>query len=409
MCLRVILFLGLALEAQAQMYLITGSFAEASPYRFPSLLFAVGNDGKVTQKETLVSQTEFTGFYSIGINYELKRAMIPASQGADDPLLVRVLDFEKARVTKECQMNRGIGWEHWLGYVPGHGATLLMFYLGTDFRKDPGRLYGFSGDPAVRCENSVRPMLPRQIGSATPLGTAGVGMYIMRDGYTADADPLGNVTRFIGGGSNATLDFKLPDDLRPEKYQRIYVHSNNSRIRVVSLYDDQTQRSRLIVLRKRDGAWLAIPERLSALVLRAFGRYVAITEAHIKKSRGEAQGHLRKVDLNDNAVREGLGAMEKVRGFYMGLLGPPLYANFADSPYVYPGRLHIFDSDTGEIFTIDTDEADSEILLIDNGTIYYRTSDELYAAPLTTRGIGRARLLTTNDVIAHAHWAFVKH
>jgi hypothetical protein len=71
---------------------------------------------------------------------------------------------------------------------------------------------------------------------------------------------------------------------------------------------------------------------------------------------------------------------------------------------VYPGRLHLYNVYTEKIYTISTKQADSEILLVDNATVYYRASDRLYSAPITENGIGEARLLATDEAIRDAHW-----
>ena len=90
-------------------------------------------------------------------------------------------------------------------------------------------------------------------------------------------------------------------------------------------------------------------------------------------------------------------------------MGPGLLESFVNSLYVFPGRLHVFDSETGSVFTITTNQGDSEIVLIDNGTVYYRVSDRLYSAPISKRGLGQARVLARDEAITDAHWAFVKH
>ncbi len=69
----------------------------------------------------------------------------------------------------------------------------------------------------------------------------------------------------------------------------------------------------------------------------------------------------------------------------------------------------ILDSETGRVFTITTDQGDSEILLIDSGTVYYRVSDQLLVAAISEKGIGEARVFAKNEAVRHAHWAFVRH
>jgi len=79
------------------------------------------------------------------------------------------------------------------------------------------------------------------------------------------------------------------------------------------------------------------------------------------------------------------------------------------SPSIFPGRLYLFDSATERTYTITTNQGDSEILLVENGAVYYRASDRLYRADLTDQGLSPGHLLATSDVIRDAHWAFMKH
>jgi hypothetical protein len=68
-----------------------------------------------------------------------------------------------------------------------------------------------------------------------------------------------------------------------------------------------------------------------------------------------------------------------------------------------------YDVDTGNVYMIATNQGDSEIILVEGTTVYYRVSDRLYSAQVTEKGIGTAKLLATNEAIRDAHWAFIKH
>ena len=76
---------------------------------------------------------------------------------------------------------------------------------------------------------------------------------------------------------------------------------------------------------------------------------------------------------------------------------------------MFPGRLHLYDVTNERVYTIATNQGDSEVLLVENNIVYYRVSDRLYSAPVTEKGIGAARLLASNEAIRDAHWAFIKH
>ena len=75
---------------------------------------------------------------------------------------------------------------------------------------------------------------------------------------------------------------------------------------------------------------------------------------------------------------------------------------------VYPGRLHLYDVATGKSTLIVTNEEDSEVLLVDKGTIYYRVNDKLYSSQAGASGLMPGELIATDERIRDAHWAFMK-
>lgn len=88
--------------------------------------------------------------------------------------------------------------------------------------------------------------------------------------------------------------------------------------------------------------------------------------------------------------------------------GPDLAAMSALHGMVLPGRLDLYDVDTEKIFTIVTNQGDSEILLVEGGVVYWRAANRLYSAPITDSGVGARRLLATDEAIRDAHYAFIK-
>jgi hypothetical protein len=85
-----------------------------------------------------------------------------------------------------------------------------------------------------------------------------------------------------------------------------------------------------------------------------------------------------------------------------------MLGRFNNADVVYTGRLHVYNIDTEQVFTIATNQADSEVLLIEADVVYYRSANRLYAANITESGIGKPRLLANDDVINDAHWAFIR-
>jgi hypothetical protein len=90
-------------------------------------------------------------------------------------------------------------------------------------------------------------------------------------------------------------------------------------------------------------------------------------------------------------------------------MGPSIRGRLEDANVVFPGRMYLYDVDTERVYTITTNQGDSEVLLVENNVAYYRASDRLYSVPITEKGLGTARLLATHEAIRDAHWAFIKH
>jgi hypothetical protein len=133
-----------------------------------------------------------------------------------------------------------------------------------------------------------------------------------------------------------------------------------------------------------------------------------MADASIKKAAAAQLQKYGNVDINQ-AVRE---QEVSVGGAEWGLeerrFGMSLRFSFENSTYVYRGRLHLYDVETGRSYTIDTRQADSEMLLVEDETVYYRVSNRLYSAPITGETLGPAKLLATDEAIRDAHWAFTK-
>jgi hypothetical protein len=189
------ILLALLPAARAQLFFITGSNNQGWTERFGSALFAVEKGGKVTKTEDLVSQE--TGFFWIGMSYELKRAAL-FSMGS--PASFSVLDLDKAEVIKKCELPAapGVGFDRWLADVPGQRATVEILEFDKDFLRDQEKLYTMSGDPAVACAESLEQVALQQVRYVTLLGTSGVGSFLMQDGSFTFADPLGNVSKRMG-------------------------------------------------------------------------------------------------------------------------------------------------------------------------------------------------------------------
>lgn len=80
---------------------------------------------------------------------------------------------------------------------------------------------------------------------------------------------------------------------------------------------------------------------------------------------------------------------------------------FQRYPWLFTGDLHLFNIRSKQSYMIRTGQGDSEILLVDGNTVYYRVNDTLYKAIIRQqRELNGTKILSSPDV-QFAHWAFL--
>jgi hypothetical protein len=210
-------------------------------------------------------------------------------------------------------------------------------------------------------------------------------------------------------GSFVSFDYRVPAALMEgfhQPYDRIVI--NNPHVFVLILAG-KTGPPRTLAFRKSDKTWHQIPAQTGTRgTMRGFGRFIAIAEASPKvEQTGEPAGSAILSSPKIGKVRESAG--KAAWRTTAGRMGPSIFGRFNISDAVYPGRLHLYDVETEQINTIVTNQADSEVLLVEDYIVYYRSSDKLYLAKITKSGIGVPRLMATAEAIRDAHWAFIKH
>ncbi len=242
-------------------------------------------------------------------------------------------------------------------------------------------------------------------------GNPGVSDMDAREGVPISIDKDGNIEKGMSPTSIVELGYQLPADLRLglSSNPAGWIIVNNSRVLVVSIGPDSTGNPRFFAFRKRDKTWHLVPVRSDWYSrLRGFDNLVAVVEERIKKTMAAQRGrNMIERGLKDEPGDESAGRKEWRKE--PSATGPDMEIEFTHAAAVYPGRLQLFDVETKRLFTMNTNQADSEILLVENKTVYYRISDRLYSAPVTGAAIGRGRLLAKADLIRDADWAFIKY
>lgn len=73
----------------------------------------------------------------------------------------------------------------------------------------------------------------------------------------------------------------------------------------------------------------------------------------------------------------------------------------------FPGKLLIYDSRSDQSYTLETGQGDTEPLVVDGETLYYRVNNSIYTATIGTGAIQSPTRVAMDDRLSEAHWAFV--
>ncbi len=189
----------------------------------------------------------------------------------------------------------------------------------------------------------------------------------------------------------------LPEQYQFKSYERHVVPINNSKIFV--LHGDYEKASpelgssEILYLNKIDNSWnnLVIPGNIQTP--RGFGEWIG--------------GYV----FNDYIEGEELPGAEMWTYRKSGLSPKErwnYYPEFGENNFAYaPGILYFYNAFSKVYFELETHQADSEVILIQNGKVIYRIYDELYVAEIINgKNLENLKLLLKDDRVPDIHWAF---
>ena len=378
-----------ASAAFGQLYLMTGSPNPKGLGTYPSALWRVEDNGDVRMVGDYLVGPQ-VGTEWIGVSYDWRKAVLLS--GYSQNKLV-VVDFEKAAVVKRCKVPDSAGrslMSSWLAEAAAPGPSYEWLETSTDVIRD-AVVQGMVLNPAVPCESSFSKLEPEAIRYVIAHGQTGIADAGSWDGVHTNTGQgeMASVTTFTN--RTVPLGYQVPSALL--KGLRIAGQAmdvNDSHVFVITLTDGKDD-FRVLVFRKSDKTWHTLPRVGDRYpYVRGFGRYLAATEVRAKSAQNPRSAGMEKWRAGSDGVR------------------PDLRSSVAEMEQAFPGKLYLYDVDTERFFSITTDQGDSEVLLVENGIVYYRAADRLYFAPIGERGIGPARLLAEDEDVLDAHWAFIK-
>jgi hypothetical protein len=375
-----------------QLHLITGSSPLAATDGYPFTIYSVSEGTQPKPILTFLSGKNATDWIGYSHGWGLLVA-VTRDPGSRIFTLALRAGFAEKQCAEPPPKNGGYPVYRWLIDVPDVGPTLTEFFSAGN--PPLGYLRGMSLDASVPCEKSFFDVDIMDLKRLEANGHAGVDTILPSDGMAlVGIDSEGRLREWLPGAGSTYFDYQVPKEMFAGfAHPTAAIAINNKTILALQLGDDGKPSSfRLLAYSKSDSSWSRLPAAIGdpGWCCRGFGPYITVVEAHTKEGGNK-----------ESAGSEGWRPASA-------RTGPSMKGVFDRSRDVYPGRLHIYDARNGQLYTIDTKQGDSEVLLIEDGTVYYRISDQLYSAVITENGIGSGRLLAASDIIRDVHWAFVK-
>ncbi|HET9132124.1 MAG TPA: hypothetical protein VFO86_14305, partial [Terriglobia bacterium] len=157
----------------------------------------------------------------------------------------------------------------------------------------------------------------------------------------------------------------------------------------------------LYIFNKKSRAWHTEDFDGELSSFRGFGSWIAVNqaEANYVVINGMAQPK--------PVVKESPGKSERQQ-----ILDPQ--DNYRDQVPIdsifenyYPGIISLYDVRSGKRYRLDTGQGDTEVLLVDGKTIYYRVNDTLFRAEIGQSAIQNPIEIARDGNFQFAHWAFL--
>lgn len=387
-------------QTGGQLYLVSGLATPKLVMTVPSVVYSVDTSRRIaTPVAELVAPKDGSMF----VQADHERRLIVIADSHNPPRLVVLAMDEPSKPRSNPVSNQG--WFASFLFENPQGRLMEAFHIGPCCTQD--RLIG------------VDLLAPDPNGDSQNLPWEG-DRYVRREGVW----PPGDDTRlevFPRAGRlvldpirvRADLGIVLPASMKLERDEYWLLAVNNDEILVINRTKMPRKElvgeggtTELFVYEKEPQRWSTVHFPGAASAVRGFGHWLALGHADIRRSvvadasndwrneRDSPGSEHRHARLRSGS-REQDGGNATVDGL------------FKASRNYYPGILYFYDVRSQKRYEIKTGEGDSEVLLIEGDTAYYRVNQNLYSAAIGASGLGDSKLILSDETVQLSHWAFI--
>jgi len=270
---------------------------------------------------------------------------------------------------------------------PSDGSTMLAMVMADE---ESPYLFGANLTALGNNPPEFQKMPWASFSGVQVFGSIGVGE-VWSDVVQVHIRADGTIRPAIGAAQIDPLDFVAPADLRVQNGALTFLNANNEDIALLSSASRMVRSPAGLgnrtdyVYNKNTGVWKQLIVPGSVSWARASGPWLLYVVAEPSKTQNSPGREERAALAKDEPV----GDLISGAGVYL------------------PGKLLAYDSRSGQSYTLDTGQGDTEPLLLEGRTLYYRVNDSIYTATIGAGSTQNPTRVATDPALLQVHWAFV--
>lgn len=226
--------------------------------------------------------------------------------------------------------------------------------------------------------------------------------------YKEKSDNKLHISKGFGQSIGPLYNFQPPDSLLSGIKGLVSAAVNNKNALVIWLDETdpskaKTGNSKILILNKRNNEWYKYKIYGNYLSMRGFGEWltgevVAKNAGSYFKSRGTYSSY--------NYGKNHPGFVDRKRS--TGIWGEVFDDRAETFGNYYTGILYLLNVSTLKYIEWNTNQGDSEILLVQDEIVYYRVNDKIFKAPIIEGSkLGKIELMVQDKRVPDIHWAFI--